>query len=121
MSNLNPDQFHEHLHEVPMSRDGRHYLRTSALDGAYLHEFEVRGADVERGWAQREPGDHPGNDPKVQAALEDSVRASGVQKPLRIGVHPGQDKVDYSVLDGSHRYLAAKRTGQPYVPVRLTW
>lgn len=97
------------------------------LDDAYFVEHDVRGRDVEQGYQRRlaenaemdakgEDYDrHPTDEPQNMDALTESVRNHGVRQPLVVAFGEVPDPV---IVDGNHRYLAAKRAGLSSVPVR---
>lgn len=119
-----------------MSRNG-HFLSGIAsggvvhvpiaeLDNAHLSEFDTRGRKGEKGYSrrvkqsQREYGRpdaiHPTDHPDKMDALTQDIAKNGVREPLLVekgrfgSVH---------VLNGNHRYIAAKRAGVGTVPVKL--
>jgi ParB-like chromosome segregation protein Spo0J len=47
--------------------------------------------------------------------LHESVLKDGVREPLTVNVDENGDK---TLLDGHHRYLAAKNVGLTHIPVR---
>ena len=131
MSNLNPQQFAESLHDVPVTPHARlgteaayvRHVPTHLLHDAYSGEYDAPAHQMESARAehlQRYGASHPGDAPGAQEALEADVAKHGVRQPLVLNYHPphepGRDG-EWGISDGSHRLLAAMRTNQSHVPV----
>ena len=129
---LSQQQFANSLHEVPLTPSSRlgtdrasvRYVPTHLLHDAYSAEYDVPAHQMAAARSERiqkygieHDGDHPG----AQEALEQSVAQHGVKEPLVLTYQPPNslDEKDgsWSINNGSHRLLAAMRTGQPHVPV----
>ncbi len=99
------------------------------LEHAYFAEHDVYGKDAEKGYQRRlrenseagiGPGDmeyHPTDDPKAMDDLTKSVKREGVREPLIVD-WPNEGLQIPMVINGNHRYLAARRAGVATVPVR---
>lgn len=131
--NLNGQQFADSLHAVPTTptawigteRAEVRHVPTHLLANAYSPEYDAPAHHMAQARDERIAKygvEHPGDRPGVQEALEKSVAQHGVKEPLVLGYTPPSayspdGDGDWSITDGSHRLLAAVRTGQQHVPV----
>lgn len=130
---LNQQQFADSLSKVPVTPSSRlgtdrasvRYVPTHLLHDAYSAEYDVPAhqmAAARNERIQKYGVEHDGDHPGAQEALEQSVAQHGVKEPLILTYQPPNPHLDeqdgsWSINDGSHRLLAAMRTGHPHVPV----
>lgn len=130
---LSRGQFADSLHDVPMTPTSRlgtdraevRHVPTHLLHSAYSSEYDAPAHQMAQARDERISTygiEHPGDQPGRQEALEKSVATHGVKEPLVLGYTPPSEYLpggdgEWGITDGSHRLLAAMRTGQTHVPV----
>lgn len=112
--NLSQQQFND-VYEMKHGDVGM--VPTHALHDATSAEFLVPGREIPKVF------DDLAEPKEVQEthALTEDVRENGIREPIMIGREFPSHREDpeHWIQDGNHRYLAALRTGQTHVPVRM--
>jgi hypothetical protein len=114
--NLNMHQFND-VYEMKHNDVGM--VPVHALHDVLSAEYLVPAQDIPKAF-KVDPS--PAHTQETVDALTEDVRKHGVQQPLNVDREFNQFKgpdPEHWLRDGSHRYMAAVRSGQTHVPVRM--